>query len=160
MDRRCVSCHTEHAVLPRAMSDEREVSFWSFDINDPRMPLSRHIVFNLTRPENSLLLLAALAEEAGGLSLCQNPEGEPAPTFTSRDDPDYQVLLAMIEAGRDNLQQVKRFDMPDYQPPMPYIREMRRYGILPEDFPDDKPVDFYALDQDYWRSFWYEPRSR
>jgi len=42
-----------------------------------------------------------------------------------------------------------------------YIREMKRYGILPADFRSDRdPIDAYATDQAYWRSFWLEPRAR
>ncbi|MEA1952229.1 MAG: hypothetical protein U9N87_12665, partial [Planctomycetota bacterium] len=37
-----------------------------------------------------------------------------------------------------------------------YIREMKRYGILPEDFdPQKHPLDVYETDQAYWRSLWY-----
>ncbi len=36
-----------------------------------------------------------------------------------------------------------------------YIREMKRYGILPRDFdPATTPVDVYATDEAYFRSFW------
>jgi hypothetical protein len=41
-----------------------------------------------------------------------------------------------------------------------YIREMKRYGILPAEFdPAKDPFDVYALDQAYWRSFWYQPEK-
>ena len=26
--------------------------------------------------------------------------------------------------------------------------------------PDGVPVDYYALEQKYWRSFWYEPATQ
>jgi len=39
-----------------------------------------------------------------------------------------------------------------------YIREMKRYGILPPDFDlATNPIDAYATDEAYWRSFWYRP---
>jgi hypothetical protein len=39
-----------------------------------------------------------------------------------------------------------------------YIREMKRYGILPPDFDlATDTIDAYATDQAYWRSFWYRP---
>ena len=39
-----------------------------------------------------------------------------------------------------------------------YIREMQRYGILPADFdPAADPIDVYATDEAYWRSFWHRP---
>ena len=64
--RRCASCHAEkEKLLPRALADERGVFFWRPDWNDPRLLTSRHILFNLSRPEKSLMLLAPLAESAG-----------------------------------------------------------------------------------------------
>ena len=33
--RRCASCHQGDRALPRSLSDERDVSFWRFDLNDP-----------------------------------------------------------------------------------------------------------------------------
>lgn len=155
--RRCASCHQGNDVLPQSLSDERGVSFWRFRIDDPRLKLSRHIVFNLTQPEHSLLLLAPLAEPAGGLGLCRTAQGAPAAVFPNPDDPDYQTLLAMVAAGQKNLATIKRFDMPGFQPRPEYLREMRHYGVLPPDHADDTPVDPYALDQAYWRSLWYRP---
>ncbi len=160
IDRRCASCHQDAMVLPRSLSDERGLSFWRFDMDDPRLRLSRHIVFNLTRPDRSLLLLAPLAREVGGLGLCRNAEGQAANVFTASHDSDYQALLAMVAAGKRNLDQIKRFDMPGFQPVPQYLREMRRYGILPADHPDDAPIDPYQLDQRYWRSLWHDATSR
>ena len=157
--RRCASCHQKHDVLPVSMSDERGLSFWRFDINDPRLKLARHIVFNLSRPEKSLLLLAPLGEPSGGLGLCRDKEGNPANVFADATDPDYQKLLAMVVAGKENLQQIKRFDMPGFRPRPQYLREMKLYGILPADHPDDAEVDFYALDRKYWESLWYRAIS-
>jgi len=153
--RRCASCHQGNDVLPKSMSDERGISFWRFDVNDPRLKLSRHIVFNLSRPEKSLLVLAPLAEKAGGLGLCRDKQGEAVTVFTDTSDPDYGTLLAMAAAGKQNLAEIKRFDMPGFRTRPQYLREMRRYGILPADHPDDAEVDVYALDHKYWKSLWY-----
>ena len=72
--RRCASCHGENQhPIPRSLSDEIGLSFWAPDMNDPRLRHSRHIVFNLTRPEKSLVLLAPLARAAGGYGLCRPP---------------------------------------------------------------------------------------
>ena len=36
-----------------------------------------------------------------------------------------------------------------------YIREMKRYEILPQDFnPETDAIDVYKTDEAYWRSFW------
>ena len=160
IQRRCASCHTGNDILPKSLCDERGISFWRFDVNDPRLKLSRHIVFNLSRPEKSLLVLAPLARDAGGLGLCADENGEPVSVFAGTDDPDYQTLLAMSAAGKENLARVKRFDMPGFQPRPGYLREMRRYGILPEDQADDVPVDPYALDRAYWESLWHQADGR
>jgi hypothetical protein len=156
--RRCDSCHRGANVLPKSLSDERGISFWSFSLSDPRLKLSRHIMFNMSRPEKSLLLLAPLAERAAGFGLCRDDQGAPREVFASTDDPDYRKLLAMIAAGSENLDKIKRFDMPGFRPRPQYLREMRRFGILPPDHADDSPVDPYALDRRYWESLWYVGR--
>lgn len=138
--------------MPRSLSDERGISFWRFSLEDPRLKLSRHIVFILSRPEKSLLLLAPLAEKEGGFEICK-----PGPLFLSKKDRDYKTLLSMVEAGKNYLEKIKRFDMAGFRPPEAYIREMKRYGILPKDFPPDAPVNPYALDRAYWKSLWYKP---
>ncbi|MBN1442992.1 MAG: discoidin domain-containing protein, partial [Planctomycetes bacterium] len=103
---RCARCHQSEPsrLLPLNLSDERGVSFWQPEIGDPRLETSRHIVFNLSRPEKSLILLAPLAEAAGGWGLCRDPAtGAPAAVFESPADPGYQALLSLCRAGRDDL---------------------------------------------------------
>jgi hypothetical protein len=160
--RRCSGCHTDQTVLPQTLSDERTVSFWRPDPDDPRLRLSRHLVFNLTGPENSLMLLAPLAKEAGGYGLCvaaaPDSAGEAeAAVFADRQDPDYQKILAMCREGKTHLERIKRFDMAGFVPPAPYFREMRRYGVLPQDVADGTAIDCYRTDQRYWQSLWYSP---
>jgi mono/diheme cytochrome c family protein len=156
---RCSGCHNpNHVPLPRFLSDENGLSFWSPDMRDPRLRRSRHNVYDLSRPEKSLFLRAPLAQAAGGLALCRTPEGAQASVFPTAQDPGYRALLAMIDAGARRLADVKRFDMPGFRPRPEYLREMKRYGILPGDFDCDKdPVDPYALDRRYWDSFIYKP---
>jgi hypothetical protein len=158
IQRRCADCHQGDLVLPQSMSDERGVSFWRFEIDDPRLQHSRHIVFNLSQPEHSLLLLAPLAPSAGGFGRCRDATGQPVQVFADRSDPDYATLLAMVSAGRDELERIKRFDMPGFQPRPEYLRELRRYGILPANHPDNAPVDPYQLDRQYWEAQWH-PRK-
>jgi hypothetical protein len=159
---RCASCHNEPSrVLPMSLSDERGVSFWQPSLTDPRLNTSRHIVFNLSRPEKSLLLLAPLAESAGGWGLCRDPKSkEKVTVFTDTRDPGYQTLLAMCNAGKQRLDQIKRFDMPDFRPRKDWVREMKRYDILPAGFSGYEPLDVYATEQRYWQSLWYRsPRA-
>jgi hypothetical protein len=154
IQRRCSGCHQKDRPLPRALSDELDISFWRFDLNDARLRLSRHYVFNLSRPEKSLLLLAPLAKASGGYGLCDT--NSPQAVFGSAADPDYQKLLAMATAGRDRLAQLKRFDMGGFLPRPEWVREMRRYGVLPQDAKPAEIEDVYAVEQKYWRSLWYE----
>ena len=155
ISKRCASCHQGDAVLPQTLSDERGVSFWRFDIDDPRLKYARHIVFNLTRPEKSLMLLAPLAADVGGYGSCRNADGSPAIVFRSVDDPDYQTLRSMIDAGHDALDTMKRFDMPGFRPLPQYMREMKRFGVLPADGSEGETADGYMLDRRYWQSLWY-----
>mgnify|MGYP002630115013 CR=1 FL=1 len=157
--RRCLPCHQEPGrLLPLSLADERDVSFWQPDMADPRLRTSRHIVFNLTRPEKSLMLLAPLASRAGGWGLCRDPDtGEPVEVFASTDDPDYRALLALCVAGKEFLDTNRRFDMPGFAPRAAWVREMKRYGILDKDSKPGTPIDVYELEQDYWKSLWHRP---
>jgi hypothetical protein len=44
-------------------------------------------------------------------------------------------------------------------PSSQYIREMKRYGILPADLDTSvNPIDVYATDEAYFRSFWHRSK--
>ena len=78
--------------------------------------------------------------------------------FASKKDPDYAKLLAGIEAAKQQLDAVTRFDMPKFRPNEHYVREMKRYGVLPAAFDVAKdPINVYEVDEAYWRSFWWPP---
>jgi len=160
IQRRCAACHKDNINLPKSMSDEIGISFWRYDINDPRLPFSRHLMFNLSRPEKSLIALGPLAKSAGGLGRCRDKAGEPIEVFKDTNDADYVKLVAMAAAGKKNLEQIKRFDMPDFRPMPQYVREMVDYGILPPGTTADEVTDTYAVDQAYWRSLWHRPRGQ
>jgi hypothetical protein len=189
VDRRCASCHTELRTLPKSATDDRALPPWEACKGDPneRFKFTRHILYNLTRPEMSALLLAPLTSSTtgtlgvnSGYGLCvAKDEGEkkneakpgeaavgtPEPpkarqsVFKNTHDPDYQKLLAAITETKQHLDTIKRFDMPGFRPPAPYIRELKRYGILPADQPDDAPIDCYKTDRAYWDSFVWKPVS-
>ena len=108
-------------------------------------------IYDLSRPEKSLLVRAMLAREAGGLAL----SGKVA--FKSTDDPLYQALLARVRDAQRRLTEGKRFGMPGFRPTEHYIREMQRFGILPQALRPTDPVDPYATDRAYWDSFDYKP---
>ena len=77
--------------------------------------------------------------------------------FADTNDSDYQKILAFCIAGRKHLEKIKRFDMPDFRPRQSYVREMKRYGVLPKNLAADAEIDVYATDQAYWRSLWHRP---
>ncbi|MEI6394800.1 MAG: hypothetical protein WCT12_27305, partial [Verrucomicrobiota bacterium] len=162
MEKRCNHCHDQPArLLPQSLADERGVSFWEPSLDDPRLLTSRHIVFNLSRPEDSLILLAPLAESAGGWGLCRDPKTNQKTTvFADKTDPAYQNLLALCVSGKDFLaRDTRRFDMPGFQPRAAWVREMKRYGILPDHPGAFTQLDCYATEQKYWQSLWYKPPS-
>ncbi len=160
--RRCTGCHDSSLPMPQYLSDNLELILSNPDPNDIRIKFSRHLMFNLSRPEKSLILLAPMATEAGGYGLCKQRGqngclGEPVTIFADTNDPDYQKVLALCRDGKRRLEEIKRFDMPGFRPTPGYIREMERYGILPNDLAEDALIDVYATDRAYWRSLWWQP---
>jgi hypothetical protein len=162
VDQRCASCHQDPArLLPRSLADERGVSFWQPDLKDPRLLTSRHIVYNLSRPEKSLMLLAPLAREAGGWGLCRDTQANTSVTvFANTNDPDYRKLLALAERGKEYLEKENpRFDMAHFRPRVDWVREMARYGVLPSCVQREEVDDVYTVEKDYWKSLWYQVPS-
>ena len=126
-----MSCHDPRTnPIARTLSDENGLSFWEPSLGDRRLEFSRHIIYNLSRPEKSLVLLAPSGPQRRRLWAMQSAKGRlravktPRPlqrrgadaarngVFLSTADPDYRLLLAMCEAGKRRLEEVKRFDMP------------------------------------------------
>jgi hypothetical protein len=60
--------------------------------------------------------------------------------FADPSDPDYQKILAHLQAAKAKLDEIKRFDMPGFRPNQHYIREMQRYGILPKNLRSDTAI--------------------
>jgi len=162
INRRCAECHKNKIRLPKFLSDESGLSFWQPDWNDKAMFLARHFVFNLTKPQKSLMLMAPLAKTAGGYAIDKENDKIPHPVvFKDTNDPDYQAILAMIQAGKKRLDETKRFDMDGFKPRKEYVREMKRYGVLPKSFDIDKDdVDVYKLDELYFQHLWYYPKGK
>jgi hypothetical protein len=178
LDRRCGSCHTGRMSLPRSVSDDMGITVhhmpfygldeytwvppwlrednhprpgtrdWAREHLDPRNFFSHNLLYNLSRPDKSVLLLAPLAESAGGYEICSDV------VFKDIMDPDYATILKSIRDAKEELQRIRRFNMAGFRPPEAYIREMKRYGVLPENHDPDDPIDVYEIDRKYWESFY------
>jgi hypothetical protein len=168
---RCASCHKATKASYRNV--KKDAFYFQFGKQDPPQPLLRqlddiilirHLAYyqlgeaplyqamcNLDRPAYSLFLRAPLARSAGGLELCGRA------VFKDTQDDDYRAILARIEDASRRLQREKRFDMPGFRPNRYYVRQMQLFGILPKDLADDAPIDPYAADQAYWRTFQMVP---
>lgn len=151
IESRCRKCHTGEQRLPIQPMDE--VGIDGYTIVEELTPrrFSNHVVYNFSRPEKSLMLLAPLATTAGGYGICSDG-GQPV--FPTVEDPGYRRLMAMICRAHEELQRDKRFDMPGFRPSTDYVRIMKELGILGSDLPGNAPIDVYATDEAYWRSFW------
>ena len=178
VERRCGACHPKEQ-LPRHVTARIPLDTWG-DMLSWTRPLSRysrHRIFNLTRPEKSPILLAPLAKQSGGhadgqaASSITNPKPvaedraqPPEPiqhpiVFADTTDTDYAIILAHLEAAKAKLDEIKRFDMPGFSPNEHYVREMKRYGVLPASFDlASEPIDVYAADRAYWESFWHRAK--
>ncbi len=143
---RCGSCHVREE--DDGKGGKRRVPHFAGGWDNQFEPLS-----NLSRPEKSYLLLAPLAKESGGLGLCKEA------VFQDTQDPLFQAMLAAIREAHDRLEAGKRFDMLGFLPNEHYIREMQRFGFLPENLGPDDPIDCYAVDRAYWDSFEYPSES-
>ncbi|MGL6226280.1 MAG: hypothetical protein ACRC10_06600 [Thermoguttaceae bacterium] len=153
--KKCANCHTKRKNRPLATSPSDEIvgpPWVPLEPNDARRVYSRQLLYNLTNPGDSTLLLAPLAKTAGGYESCGRA------VFANKEDPEYQTILAGIERTKQELDRIKRFDMPGFIPRPQYIREMKKFGILSPDHDPDQPVNTYDLEQQYWKSLWYTPR--
>jgi len=153
LQKRCTECHVAEKQLALSPSDEIVNPPWEPFQGplDARRKYSRQLLYNLSQPEKSLLLLGPLAAEAGGYQSCG------AAVFTDTSDPDYKIVLAAIQRTKAKLDEVKRFDMPDFIPRPQYIREMKKFGIVPPETEANQVFDVYDLDQRYWQSLWPVP---
>ncbi len=147
--KRCVSCHNEPGrKLPTNAVGVNPHYYRQIPPGAERF--ATPLLFNETHPEKSLALLAPLAREAGGYGIC--------PVFQDTTDPDYQRLFAALRPPGEYLKTALLYHMPNFRPNSHYIREMKRYGVLPATFAEGTdPIDVFATDEAYWRSFWHTP---
>ena len=132
---------------------------------------NRHMIFDLSYPEQSKVARGPLAKEAGGLGVCEEKSGKRI--FADKNDPDYLKIVAYVARGRKYiLEENNRFtmilDTPNngancpkrFVPRADYVRELKRYGVLPPDWDPKTSVDPYELDVKYWDSLRYKPPKK
>jgi mono/diheme cytochrome c family protein len=166
--RRCGECHqntAEHNVsrLPFdwALRREKEQALAGHPTgryeriiiaDDPARRYDAALLVNYTQPEFSSILLAPLAKAAGGYGRCGKP------VFSDTRDADYQKMLASIRSGEVLFRARPPWGSPGWKPNPQYVREMKRFGVLPATFdPAADDFDPFAVDQAYWRSLWPQP---
>lgn len=170
-NRRCASCHANTAEanvngIPfnhqiRMDKENRKLfpqPIGSYERlylpDDPAKKYDWAMLINFTTPEDSSILLAPLAKAAGGYQSCG------APVFADKDDPDYKKMLDGIQESKKRFAKNPQWGQEGWKPNPQYIREMKRFGILPETFDIAKdPFDPFVVDQAYWRSAWPKPQA-
>ncbi len=111
----CFKCHNQPSAPP-GVPEGGFARFGKhkgrrFDWSAPgAYDTSNAVLINLSHPEESRLLRAPLAKEAGGLGL------HPDPPFKSTSDPAYLAALAVIRSWADELRRRPREDMPGSVP--------------------------------------------
>jgi hypothetical protein len=150
----CRKCHKE--LMPH-IGEEKNLTWWRSRVEvtsgkiekeryEEAIRFSRHIIYNLTNPEQSTLLLAPLSAEAGGYGLCTQ-SGKAV--FVNTQSKDYVALLEAVKQTASHLKSIKRFDMDQFVVRPDYYREMVRYGVIDESVPIEE-VDPYVADSLYW----------
>lgn len=165
LKKRCYSCHNPNGKgMQNPLVDSYDVEKRSKLIDrpsgryerivfedDPVRYFSWNVLINATRPEKSAVLLAPLTNDAGGWGACPN-------VFISKDDPDYKIMSTALINWQAEWQKSRSFGSPTFQVNHQYIREMVRFGILPEGI-SAKDVNPYETDQRYWEMFHYKPEE-
>ncbi len=158
----CQQCHSREKQappLPYDISEEEKQPYFKEKhyavhqriVNDKLLRFRADYLVNVTRPEWSPILLGPLAKEAGGWGTC-------AYRIDSKESADYQAMLAALRQSKSKLDSFNSFGTPSFRPNRQYLREMKKYGVLPESFDIEKdPFDPFEVDQAYWRLFWYDP---
>lgn len=104
-ERRCASCHEEASPRHHGSQQLQGGVGWH-----RKMAAPRHEWTRIMRPEMNDFLLAPLAKSAGGTERCGKA------VFESKDDPDYQKVLATFEPVNEMLRNTPRIDMPNGVP--------------------------------------------
>ena len=99
------------------------------------------------------MVLAPLPKSAGGWGACEHQ-------FSGKDDIEYRAMLAAIRKGSEQMEKVARFGTEAFKPNRQYVREMKKFGVLPAGFDVSRDaIDIFETDQKYFELFWCRPSS-
>ena len=164
LNRTCRKCHgpgKKATAIPYGLSNEernkhkreRNLAPHERIVREGDSRFSAHVLLNVSRPECSPMVLACLPKSAGGWGTCEHK-------FTGKDDAEYQAMLASIRKGKEQMDKIARFGTETFKPNQQYIREMKRFGVLPAQFDVSRdPIDIFETDQKYFELFWCRPNS-
>lgn len=183
LTRRCDECHAPNEEAKKFGSYTQPAQFYvlyyPYDVHQKNIFIARsmaqdggrfnrHMIFDLSYPEQSKVVRGPLSKDSGGLGVCEEKSGKTV--FADKSDPDYQKILDYVARGRRYIiEENNRFmmvhDSPNngedcpkrFVPRADYARELKRYGILPPDWDVNAPLDPYEVDLKYWESVQYKP---
>jgi hypothetical protein len=160
LNQNCRGCHAKNKQAPplpvnlpeeerRALVKAKGLAPHERIVRENDLRFSVHVLVNMSRPENSPLLLGPLSQEAGGWGTCPH-------RFTGTSDPRYRSLLNLIRERKRQYDEVPRYGTPAFRPNQQYVREMKKFGVLPAQFElGNDAIDVFDVDQRYWKLFWY-----
>jgi cytochrome c553 len=163
LQKRCYSCHKPDGSgpqnrIPQGFDWESRRVHFSYPTGqherlvlgeDPLRYYDWNVLLNATRPKKSAVLMAPLAKAAGGWGICPD-------VFKSKDEADYKTMAQTVKNWQGEWLKSRSFGSPSFQVNSQYIREMVRFGVLPENT-SPEAVDPYATDRKYWQTFAHEP---
>ncbi len=144
----CASCHTGEKSLPTTLSGADYSWSWLWNVKklSPKNRLCAHTVFNTKHPENSSILMAPLAQEAGGRAC----KGGHSIIFKDKNDHRYKTILsAIIRAKKYIDEENPHYTSPNYEPKGAYLGALIRRGIIKEG-DNLKNFDAFKADKKYW----------
>ncbi len=158
LDKHCVSCHNPQKADGEVMLTNEPKDWWSLSyvtVMDRGLIAHGHDATG-NRPPRSIGSSASRLLKLFG-STHYNVSVTPL---------ERKTIRLWIESGAPYVGTYASLGMKSthfdpasgFRPNKNYVREMKRYGILPPQFDLAKdPIDCYATDRAYWKLFWWRP---
>lgn len=121
--------------------------------NKKNSKMIKSYLYDFLNPDDSLVLLTPLAKEAGGLA--DGTKKTHPVIFKDKKHPEFQKLDKNFREFVAQLRKDRPFQHEKhFRPTYGYMEMMKKCGIIPKDFPEDKPVDAMEIDEKYFK--WQE----